>query len=125
MLRQRKTILWFQTESQYIQCEKEEIKERGLHEPHNGNFWKTNTKVNQRRISSMNGQDQKFKCEKCSFKCQNRIELCKHNIKEHSNHEDFNCNECDFQTTTDLLLRNHKQLKHEISAQRIEIKCDS
>ena len=72
-----------QTESQYIQCEKElrlktaeveilkvelkdikeilklkdEIKERGLDEPHNGNSWKTKTQVNQRRTSSMNFQD--------------------------------------------------------------------
>ena len=41
---------------------------------------------------------------------QKGIELCKHNIKEHYNHGEFNCNECDFQTTTDLL--RHKQLKH-------------
>ena len=52
---------------------KEEIKGRGLDEPHNENSWATKTKVNQSRTSSINGQDQRFKCEKCSFECQNRI----------------------------------------------------
>ena len=82
-----------QSESQVIQCEKElrlkheeveilkvelkdikeilklkeEIKERGLDEPHNGNSWKTKTKVNQRRTSSMTGRDQRFKFEKCNI----------------------------------------------------------
>ena len=73
-----------QTESQYIQCKralrlkteqveiskvelkdikeilklKEEIEERRSDEPNNGNAWKTKTKVNQRRTSSMNSKIQ-------------------------------------------------------------------
>ena len=39
---------------------KEEIKGRGLDEPHNGNSWKTKTQVNQRRTSSMNYQEQRM-----------------------------------------------------------------
>ena len=74
----------------FVKMSREEIKEKGLDEPHNENPWKTKTKENQRRTSSMNGQDQRFKCKKCSFTYQNRIDLCKYIIKEHSSNEEFN-----------------------------------
>ena len=76
------------------------------------------------KIHSVKKKMEVLNCMKCSFKSKDMPLLKKHMVDAHPEKQ-FNCNQCDFQATSQLQLNKHINLKHKVVGQNLEqvIQC--
>jgi hypothetical protein len=65
-----------------------------------------------------------FNCEECDFKTDTEMKLKRHHNQKHEDgYEEFNCEECDFQADTERRLKRHQNQKHVEKAMECNL-CD-